>query len=156
MLGRHRLVDLAPVDRVFGGRVADDELVLDAAPGELAGIDQQRAVLGQRPSPRATACSTSGAVVRFQWILARGLDALRVKPALRDPVGHFVCSFRLNNEAAAAGRACRRIMCLAPITANVPPRSKRSWQSARLVPPLARWLSPLRRNARSGTAVSGE
>ena len=53
MLDRHRLVDLAPVDRLFGGRVADDELVLDAASGELAGIDQQRAVLGQLALRRA-------------------------------------------------------------------------------------------------------
>ncbi len=49
MLARHRLIDLAPVDRFFGRRVANDKLVLDAATGELASVDQQRAVLGQLP-----------------------------------------------------------------------------------------------------------
>ena len=43
----HRLVDRAPVDRALGLGIADDILVLDAAAGELAGFDQQRAVLGQ-------------------------------------------------------------------------------------------------------------
>ena len=43
----HRLVDRAPVDRVLGLGIADDILVLDAASGEAAGIDQQRAMPGQ-------------------------------------------------------------------------------------------------------------
>ena len=47
MLRGHRLVDRAPVDRLLGGRIADDILVLHAASGELTCVDQQRAVLGQ-------------------------------------------------------------------------------------------------------------
>ncbi|KIU01019.1 hypothetical protein QU38_02720, partial [Staphylococcus aureus] len=47
MLGGHALVDIAPPDIVFGGRVADDELVLGRTAGVLAGGGDQRAVLRQ-------------------------------------------------------------------------------------------------------------
>ena len=47
VINRHRLVDLAPVDRIFSGGIANDKLVLHTAAGELAGIDQQSPVLGQ-------------------------------------------------------------------------------------------------------------
>ena len=47
MLRRHRDIGVAPPDRVFGFGVADDELVLGAAAGVLAGLDDQRAVLRQ-------------------------------------------------------------------------------------------------------------
>ena len=47
MLRAHRLVDRAPVDGGLGRGIAHDVLVLDAAAGELAGLDQQRAMLRQ-------------------------------------------------------------------------------------------------------------
>ena len=46
VLRAHRLIDVAPVDRAFRLGIADDVLVLDAAPGELAGIHQQRYARG--------------------------------------------------------------------------------------------------------------
>ncbi len=45
----HRLVDLSPVDALLGARLADDEPVLGRAPCVLAGVDDQRAPLGERP-----------------------------------------------------------------------------------------------------------
>ena len=47
MAGLHALVGLAPPDRVFGFRIADDELVIGAAAGVRAGGDDERAILGQ-------------------------------------------------------------------------------------------------------------
>ena len=47
MLRRHRDIGVAPPDGAFGFGVADDELVLGAAAGMLAGLDDQRAVLRQ-------------------------------------------------------------------------------------------------------------
>ena len=48
MLGRHRDVGLAPPDGAPRLVVLDDELVLGAAPGVLAGLDDQRAILGEQ------------------------------------------------------------------------------------------------------------
>src|SRR3546814_1022457 len=47
MLRRHGHVGLAPPDGGFGFRVPDDELVARRPAGMLAGLDDQRAVLGQ-------------------------------------------------------------------------------------------------------------
>src|SRR3546814_9560349 len=49
MIGGHRHVGLAPPDRVTRLVVLDDELVLGAASGVLAGRDDERAVLGKPP-----------------------------------------------------------------------------------------------------------
>ena len=42
---------VVPPHRLFGLAVADDELVLGAAPGVRAGLDHQRPVLGAAPFP---------------------------------------------------------------------------------------------------------
>ena len=66
-VGVHRPVRLAPPDRVFADRVADDEAVVGAAPGVLAGADDQRAILGEQAfAARGPHARPSGAVVRFQ------------------------------------------------------------------------------------------
>ncbi|MCY1173209.1 hypothetical protein D9M73_133630 [compost metagenome] len=44
MLGRHRLVGLAPPDGTFGFGITDDELVLSRPPGMRPGLDHQRPV----------------------------------------------------------------------------------------------------------------
>src|SRR3546814_15702340 len=49
MIVGHRHVGLAPADRVTRLVVLDDELVLCAASGVLAGRDDERAVLGKPP-----------------------------------------------------------------------------------------------------------
>ena len=90
MLGRHRLVDRAPVDRVLGRGIANDELVLDAATGELAGIDQQRAVLRQ---PALAALDRVLDQRRGREIpedLGARRNTLRIKALGRNPVGHVV------------------------------------------------------------------
>src|SRR3546814_14474437 len=48
MLGRHRLVGLAPPDGAFGFRVANGELVICRAAGVLAGFDDERPLLRQQ------------------------------------------------------------------------------------------------------------
>src|SRR3546814_4204730 len=45
---RHRHIGLAPPDGVRGLGILDDELVPGAAPGVLAGGDDERAVLGEQ------------------------------------------------------------------------------------------------------------
>ena len=45
---RQRLVDRAPPDAVLRAGLLDDELVLRRAPGELAGVDGERATVRQR------------------------------------------------------------------------------------------------------------
>ena len=47
LLGQ-RVVDLAPPDAILGAGLADDELVLRRAAGERAGVDGERAAVGQR------------------------------------------------------------------------------------------------------------
>ena len=47
MFRSHAAIGLAPPHRRFGFGIADDELVLGAAAGMLAGLDDQRAVLRQ-------------------------------------------------------------------------------------------------------------
>ena len=47
MLRRHRDIGAAPPDRRFGLGIADDEFVLGRSAGMFAGLDDQRAVLGQ-------------------------------------------------------------------------------------------------------------
>ena len=89
MLDRHRLVDLAPVDRLFGRRVADDELVLDAAPGELAGVDQQRAVLGQLPLAARDRLLDQRRGGQVPVDLGRGLDSLGIKLVRGATLGQF-------------------------------------------------------------------
>ena len=42
-----RMVDLAPPDAILRSGLLDDELVLRRAPGERAGVDDQRATVGQ-------------------------------------------------------------------------------------------------------------
>src|SRR3546814_17799407 len=48
MRRRHRHIGLAPPDSVGGLRILDDELVLGAAAGVLAGGDDEWTVLGQQ------------------------------------------------------------------------------------------------------------
>ena len=88
VLRRHRLVDRAPVDRVLGRGVANDKFVLHASTGELAGVDQQRAVLRQP----ALATLNGGLDERCgrQVPVERrtSFDTLAVKPELRHPVDH--------------------------------------------------------------------
>ena len=53
MLLRDLRVDLAPPDPVLGARLADEELVLRRAAGVLAGVDGERAALGEPAVARA-------------------------------------------------------------------------------------------------------
>jgi hypothetical protein len=48
MIGGHRDIGLAPPDGIARFIVLDDELVLGAAPGVLAGFDDERAILGEQ------------------------------------------------------------------------------------------------------------
>ena len=59
-------VVLAPPDAVFGGLLADHELVGRGARGVLAGVDQHRPRWVRPPSERNTISSYSAAVGRFQ------------------------------------------------------------------------------------------
>ena len=55
---RELLVDVAPPDAVLGAGLAHDELVLRRAARVAAGVDDERAALGEpRRCPAASACS---------------------------------------------------------------------------------------------------
>ena len=84
-----RLV-IVPPDRVLGLGIADDELVLGGAAGVLAGLDDERPILGKRAF--ATRHGLLDELRRAEIpVQSRGrADALKIQTKTRDPVGHLI------------------------------------------------------------------
>ena len=106
----HRPVRLAPPDRVFARRSCGRRSGPALTAGVLAGLERPadrpwRAA----PSPRDTACSTSGAVVRFQWTSRRGFDALGVQPVRGGALAHVKILPEISMATAPSGRRRMRL-----------------------------------------------
>ena len=95
----HRLVRLAPPDRVSRSsplRTMKRSWAL--RPVCLPVRTTSGPSFASRPSLRCTACSTSGAVVRFQWSSAPVSMPWSLRPKLRHPVGQRKIPFAQYNK----------------------------------------------------------
>ena len=127
---------------VLGLGIADDELVLGAAAGVLAGLDDQRAVLGEQALAAAHRMLDQRRGRRdSSEDLGAGRDALRVKAAARNAVGHVEISSP--NVKCGGDRfwACRRMShaCRRAITANKVAAVKTAAAAALSIAPARRW-----------------
>ena len=104
----HRLVAVVPPDHVVGKRVLDGELVLRASAGVAAGAHDQRSVLRQQAFAAAHRMLDERRSLQIPEDLGASSNALRLKPAVRNPVSHANLSLS-NGQTAAASGGCRRI-----------------------------------------------
>src|SRR3546814_19717730 len=87
MRRRHRGV-VVPPDRPFGLRIADDELVPGGAAGVLAGLDDQRAVLGENALAAANRLLDKRGNSQIPAQLGARFNALFGKPVCGHEIGH--------------------------------------------------------------------
>ena len=83
----HRPVGLAPPNRALARRIADDEAVLGAPAGVLAGANDQRSVLRQQALVALHGILHEGCRRQVPMELCARLDALIVQAEVRNPVG---------------------------------------------------------------------
>ena len=76
MLRRHALVTLAPPDRVFGGCIANNELVICRPPGVAARFDDKRTVLGKNAFAAVHGMLDQGRRNQVPMQMGSGVDTL--------------------------------------------------------------------------------
>ena len=84
----HRLVRLAPPNRILGLGIANGELVVGGAAGVLAGLDDDRAILGQITLATRNGLLDQRCGRQVPVDGRRGFDALGVQPVRGGALAH--------------------------------------------------------------------